>query len=266
GSSTTTSSSLIGTVARNGNVTNSGGFLKIDTRGQGKVTVSAINNGNTGAGAPGGISTRREAFDFVFGDSGSPVNVGDVDVTVTGNVFEKFHISDGEAALYIEQFGKASPLEYPAVCLNIRNNTATVPVGSSDAHFIVYEDLNPQTELHLESGPTDCGGVCADAEAHLRAQNTGLGKAEDVEADSPTLVAPGTCATPSAALAAAFGTVEAPQVEPAAPVLFAESIEAAEIRPVGEQAATPVETAPIEVATAETAPVETAMAERMPVE
>ncbi|MEE4377888.1 MAG: hypothetical protein V2J55_10310, partial [Candidatus Competibacteraceae bacterium] len=168
-STSTSSSSLVGTIANN-TFSNSGGAVGVDTRGDGVATLAIL--GNTAA-----TSINQEVIDIITGQD--PGDVGFLNLTATNNTL----VSQNRDAFYLEAT-RATTL-----CLNIRGNDATPGTGDN-AYFIWDLTTGP---AQLESSATDCGGAaCASAAAHITSNNTGT----PVNVDPLTLIAPGTCPTP----------------------------------------------------------------------
>ena len=154
-----------------------GGFIGLDTRGDGTVRVRVDNNVAT---------SERQVLDFIHGDSAG--DNGDTDITITNN---NMTATGNAMAANNEGIAILVDRDVPG-CFNIRGNTAD---GSGSREGIALEDVTDLSgSVRLESSSTECGGaMCANAEAHLLAANT----IPDAFADtSIILVALGTCGTP----------------------------------------------------------------------
>ncbi|NJN46232.1 MAG: cadherin-like domain-containing protein, partial [Candidatus Competibacteraceae bacterium] len=172
--STSTASSLTSGRINNNTFTNSGGAIGIDVRGDGALVMEIDNNI---------ANTSRQAIDVITGDA-----VGDAataDLTITNNTLTVAGTVANPNNEAIGFLGDRNTTN----CLNIRGNNG---VASGTMDDILLDDFTSAPgDMVLESGPSDCGGACVSAEAHLLANNT----ISDAFATGIGLVAPGTCNT-----------------------------------------------------------------------
>ena len=129
-------------------------------------------------------NTSRQAIDGIVGQ----FNGGDTataDLTITNNALT---VAGTTANPNNAAIGWLFD-EETVSCLNVRSNNGTASGSSRD---IILDDFTLTAgSASLESGPTDCGGgVCADSQAHLLANNT----ITDAFS-SAGLVSVGTCVT-----------------------------------------------------------------------
>ncbi|AKS41561.1 tandem-95 repeat protein [Wenzhouxiangella marina] len=169
--STSTNSALLSGRINNNTFINSGGAIGIDGRGDGAMVLEI--DGNT-------ANTTRQAIDGIIGDA-----LGDAataDLTITNN---SLTVSGTAANPNNEAIGWLGDRD-TVTCMNVRGNTG---VASGTRDDILLDDFtDPGGAMLLESGVTDCGGACANSEAHLLATNT-ITDAFSTAA----LVTPGSC-------------------------------------------------------------------------
>jgi hypothetical protein len=171
---TSTTSALLSGRIDNNIFTNSGGAVGVDARGNGSIVAQIDNNTAT---------TSRQAIDVITGNG--PGDTASADLTITNNQLTVIGTAMNpvnEAIGFLGDFTTDN-------CLNVRDNNAT---GSGGVVDILIDDFTSAPgALSLESGPTDCGGACVNADAHLLSTNTIVSSMS-----TATLVAPGSCATP----------------------------------------------------------------------
>ena len=192
-----------------------------------RITGNDIGDGTAGSGSTTGTGIRANVSDPVDLDSliddnqllnvkGRGIeavgrlggNGGDVDFTITNNTVVKDKgtpfFGDTFAGVFVSADGNP-------VCSNIRTNNVDGDICEDfgagagfvflGCDFLLEEAVG--SALSVESGPTDCGGPCSDATAHVLATNTAVNgnvrerdSAGNVTTGAAALVALGTCQVP----------------------------------------------------------------------
>jgi len=169
-STTTALSTITGSVSNNLTMDQWGFGVSIDLRGNGILTAVVDNNRMEEISSAG--------VDHISGNAAG--DAAQTYLTITDNRIDVLAGGLEAIAMLVDRSTTA--------CVNIRGNNLS-SAGSDE----VFLDGFTGAGLSLESAATDCGGgVCANADAHLAANNT----LSTTFTDTVTLVAPGTCATP----------------------------------------------------------------------
>ena len=155
----------------NANISNQNFGVVVDVRNNAPHALAIANN------TFGSVRTR--AIDYISGVHAGDASAGHL--TITGN-------SCSATAIGADRCAFITPTQSSTLCTNVRQNVFTANVAA------IGMFVTAPATMRIESSGTDCGGVCANATAHLDARNT---LTPGASTTGVTLAAPTTCALPT---------------------------------------------------------------------